>query len=630
MSTSDPGGASVALQAGTFAGTGRRLIADRPHRPGGMMKSATVPDLQLQVLLLGPIEVAVGGRQVDLGGPTQRAVLACLVLRANRDVTFDELVDVLWGEDPPRTARRTLQTYVFRLRRSLAGAAPDRSLDIETTASGYRLALGRARVDAIDFERLLEAARSGDPAARRGRLDEALGLWRGRALADLRDHPAFTASATRLEEMRAAAIEDLMEARLALGEAATLVGDLEALIARDPLRERLWRALMLALYRSGRQAGALAAYHSLRSRLADELALDPSAESEALQLRMLRQDPTLDLRADTVQADLGLMPVPPPGHTGRRPWRWVAVAGAAVGILVTVAVLGTSSPPPPEPIVFASIPVRGPVTDLVLDGGALWAAFSADDIVAKLDVARRAVDATIRMPSPRAIAVIDGVVWVTNEHADTVTRVDGSGAVAIAVIEVGDRPTHVAAANGSIWISLRLDDVVVQVDARTSLPVARYGVGSRPDPIVAVEDGAWVATDFGGRVLHLAADGALVVGDVQVDARPRAIAVGAGAVWVVSWEEGTLTRIDPATLEATVSQPIASAPIAVAVVDDRVWLADWRGQALLAIDPRTMAVVTEMPMPGRPAAISAGDHEIWIGFDDAAEVLGVRTDGGIR
>jgi DNA-binding SARP family transcriptional activator len=239
--------------------------------------------------ILGPLEVSKAGNRLRLGGPKQRTVLAHLILNANRIVSIDSLIDALWGDQPPGTARATTQTYVFRLRSILGADA------IGWRSAGYVLHANVGDVDAFRFERLILQARRAPARSEtaRFRFGEALGLWRGPALADLAGEASLTGEIARLEEMRLQATEEKTEAELALGQHAQAVAELERLTQTHPLRERLWAHLMLAQYLSGRPAQALQVFDRVRALLADDLRVDPSPELRHLRQRILRQDPTL-------------------------------------------------------------------------------------------------------------------------------------------------------------------------------------------------------------------------------------------------------------------------------------------------------------------------------------------------
>lgn len=242
-----------------------------------------------EVRLLGPVEVAQDCDVVPLGGRQQRALLAMLVLCQGRPMSAGALAEELWQGRPPGGAGVTLRSYVSRLRRAL-----QESVVLSAGSAGYSLAVAPEKVDAFRFERL---AHEGREALARGatrraaeRLSEALGLWRGTALAGLADINALRLEADRLEGLRLDAVEQRVEADLALGRAEELVKELEALVRQHPYRERLWRHLMLALYRAERQADALAAYQRARATLAEELGLDPSAQLTELEEAILRHE----------------------------------------------------------------------------------------------------------------------------------------------------------------------------------------------------------------------------------------------------------------------------------------------------------------------------------------------------
>ena len=242
--------------------------------------------------ILGPLEIAADGGSLAVGGAKQRALLAMLLLNSGAVVSSDRLVDALWGDEPPETAPKALQVHVSQLRKTLGAAL------IRTRPSGYGLELGDHGLDLERFRRLQDEARSvagSDPARARRLLTDALALWRGPPLADFTYEPFARSDIRRLEEMRIAAIEDRVDADLALGRHGEVVGELESLIAEHPLRERLRAQRMLALYRSGRQAEALDAYHAARRALNDELGIEPGRELQRLQQAILGQDPELDL-----------------------------------------------------------------------------------------------------------------------------------------------------------------------------------------------------------------------------------------------------------------------------------------------------------------------------------------------
>ena len=240
----------------------------------------------MRIGVLGPVEAWEDGRELPLGSGRQRALFVLLLLHADQVVSKDRLIDELWGERPPPSAAKVLQGYVSQLRRALPPEA------IVTRGSGYLLRA--VNTDVSKFERLLDEANGQEPWEAAQTLRAALALWRGRALADVEYETWARAEVARLEALRLVALEERIEADLRLGEDRRVVPELEALVAEHPLRERLRAQLMLGLYRAGRQPEALEVYVDVRSRLVDELGVEPSKALRELHQAILRQDPALD------------------------------------------------------------------------------------------------------------------------------------------------------------------------------------------------------------------------------------------------------------------------------------------------------------------------------------------------
>jgi DNA-binding SARP family transcriptional activator len=302
--------------------------------------------------LLGPVQLIVGERAVPLGGAGMRGVLAMLLLEPNQVVALDRMVDVLWAHEPPASARTMVQGYVSRLRQRLAETGASGSAYIVTTPPGYRLVVDEALIDVTVARSLLAKAR-GQAAARRVELlDEANALWRGPALADL----AGRVSAPELTELRLAILEARFDARLEQGLHHEIIGELTQLIDAQPFRERLVAQLMLALYRSGRRATALAAYQKFARRAAGELGMDPGPHLRALHARVLRDDNALlEPTTDPVVAPrVGVLipaqlPRAPSGFAGREDeLDWLSALlppgeTAAVGVLAGQAGVGKTA-----------------------------------------------------------------------------------------------------------------------------------------------------------------------------------------------------------------------------------------------------------------------------------------------
>jgi DNA-binding SARP family transcriptional activator len=265
---------------------------------------------RIQFRVLGPLQVVRDGARLSLGGAQQRAVLAFLLTERQRAVSVDEIADALWGERPPAGYATTIQTYVFHLREVLE---PERTKGdppgvLVTEPGGYRLKIDPKTVDAADFERLIESGESfverGLPAEGAADLRRALSLWRGSVLADLAGYEFVARLRSRLDEVRLRAIESRIDADMALGRHGSVIAELNSLAESHPLREHLQAQRILALYRAGRQADALAAYRSVRGRLMEELAVEPGAELTNLHRLILNQDGGLQLERAA--------PVPPP------------------------------------------------------------------------------------------------------------------------------------------------------------------------------------------------------------------------------------------------------------------------------------------------------------------------------
>ena len=301
--------------------------------------------------LLGPLEVTVDGHALDVGGLKQRALLAILVLHANQPVPRDVLVSQLWGEHPPGPDH-AMDVYIWRLRKTLDPAAG--SSCVQTRAGGYLLRAAPEQVDLARFERLAQTGErslaAGQVGRAAGQFREALALWRGQPLADFAGEAFAQAEITRLETLRAEVAENRIDSDLAVGRHADVVSELAALAAAHPLRERLHGQLMIALYRSGRQAEALEAYQAARRTLVEELGLEPGPALQRLESAILRQDASLESCWDQAAVDCpGTVRVSEkrqPRLLG--PKRLVAVAAALAVVIALPVAMTTREPSPPH------------------------------------------------------------------------------------------------------------------------------------------------------------------------------------------------------------------------------------------------------------------------------------------
>ena len=295
----------------------------------------------MELRVLGPVEASADSESLALGGTKQRAVLAMLALDANRTVPADHLIEGLWGEDPPASAAKMVQNYVWRLRTVLGERT---GAEILTRGRGYELRVDPDSVDVRRFQRLLaEANRAGAGGEPADAAREALALWRGPALADVVDAPFAAPEIRRLEELRVEAVELALDADLAAGHHLEVAGEIDAIVAEHPLRERLHAQRMLALYRCGRQAEALDAYREARSTLVDEVGVEPGPELRRLHEAILRQDPALDVEVAVreLPRELDAAAAPPlAGRDDELAWLRAQWQRARAGEGALVALLG--------------------------------------------------------------------------------------------------------------------------------------------------------------------------------------------------------------------------------------------------------------------------------------------------
>ena len=377
----------------------------------------------MELRLLGPFEVADGDRTLVIGGGRQRKLLAILALRANEFVGSERLIEELWGEQPPETAAKALQGYVSQLRKTLGHEL------LVTRPGGYVLQLAPGQLDVHRFEQLVEQARDAEPRETAEKLREALALWRGPALADFAYEDFARTEIARLEERRLAVLEQRIDADLALGRHTALVGELAAIVAQEPLSERPQAQLMLALYRSGRQAEALEVYQQARRTFREDLGLEPSEELQQLQRAILAHDPALGPPARTVW--------PRARRVIARP-RVLGALGAillagAIGV-ATLLILGDSGLARAEPDSVAFLdPASGELTGQVparrtallrFGEGFLWSV-TADGTLEQIDPDDQEVVQTIGVGvHPGGLAVGEGSVWVTDAESPTLLRID--------------------------------------------------------------------------------------------------------------------------------------------------------------------------------------------------------------
>ena len=260
--------------------------------PDHSVSNGDAPARGVEFRVLGPVTAINDGTVIPLDEPEQRMLLAVLLSRPNQPISTDELIEAVWGAKPAATARDKLHQYLSELGHLLDGA-------IIRDDAGYRFEVDEERLDSLRFESLVRSGRevlAEDPSAALDRLTKALALWSGLAFEDLRDQPLLIDEIERLEELRLVAIEDRIEADLAIGSHGEVIDDLESLVREYPHRERLRAQLMLALYRADRQSDSLRVYRQTQRLLGEELGVDPSPALQALEQQILNQDPALDVQ----------------------------------------------------------------------------------------------------------------------------------------------------------------------------------------------------------------------------------------------------------------------------------------------------------------------------------------------
>jgi YVTN family beta-propeller protein len=554
----------------------------------------------MEFRILGPIEVVEDGERLPLGGTKQRALLALLVLNADRVVASDRLIDALWGESAPDGATHTLQVYISQLRKALRMPASTASGDVLLT-EGRGYVLHTREVDLYRFEETVESGRralaDGSPDEAAGLLRQALDLWRGPTLADLAFEHFAQPEIARIEERRLLATEDRIDADLALGRHAELVGELRGLTSEHPLRERLWGQLILAQYRSGRQAEALQAYQEARRMLADDLGIDPSQDLRRLEGAILRQDPELDLpRPESVPAEgaeprVEVIGSPKPRRIG--PAVAVAVVAAAIGLTVAaIAILGGSGG---EATVSA-----GANSVARVDPG-------ANELVASM---------TTTGTGPTALVWYQGSLWVANTVSRTVARIDPATNAVVRTIPTGGAPTALAAGLGAVWVLNGLDGSLAAIDPRTEEIRAAFDVPIGAGGVAVASSTVWVTDGLSARVVRINPTTGEVVGTIDLgvggSVRPEAIAAGAGTIWVGDGMGRTVWEIDIETGQVVASPGLRATPSQIAVDENgTAWVTGFAADIVSFIDPDTLRATTVSVGRG-PIGVAVGEGSIWV------------------
>jgi DNA-binding SARP family transcriptional activator/DNA-binding beta-propeller fold protein YncE len=565
--------------------------------------------------ILGPLEVFDQGRRVSLRRGKDQTLLAYLLLHPNELVASDRLVDELWGERPPPTAAKILQNAVSQLRKALG---EDRLL---TRPPGYILRVEPGELDLERFEALAERGRAaGDPRL----LREALELWRGEPLADLRDELFAQHASLQLEEARLAAQEDRLEADLAHGRHAELVHELEALIVRHPLDERLYRLLMLALYRAGRPGHALEVYQRARKTFDEELGLQPGPDLEGLQHQILNQDARLTATPPTQ------------GPAARPPQRrraLVLLAATLVGAAMALTLaLALSSGGGARVVVRNSLVKIDPDTGKVLDvirvgrqpvavavaGHFVWVSNNEDATVTRLDLKTGHTD-TIGGLEPPLDLVADGSrhVWISTYSYEQVTRIDSKTLRPDIIVPLGRKSFLLGIGAGSLWVTeppANLGDrgTVGRINLKTAKVERTIKVGPFPTDVKVGKGAAWVTNGSDASVSRInLADGS--VERIPIGLAPGPLAIAFGSVWIIAGRTyDTVWRLNPETRQPDRVIKVGRSPFNLSADAHGLWVALREAGTIVRIDPHTNTVVKTIRLGYKPQGMAVGAGALWV------------------
>ena len=561
-----------------------------------------------------------------LGGSKQRALLGLLLLHANRVVSRDRLIDELWNGSPPDTASTALQVYVSQLRKVLGRDT------IVTQAPGYLVSAEPGALDSERFAQLVQEAHDSDADVAAARLREALALWRGSPLADLDDSIARPERA-ELEDRRAATLEQRIDADLELGRHAEVVSELEALVREDPLRERRRAQLMLALYRSGRQAEALDTYRSGRKLLADELGLEPGDELRRLEKAILEQDPAIAApappkrRATPEERRLQLL------GRSRLAIALGALLLAAAVIAVVVVVSGNSSSPtvlpnsvavvdPKSGRVVADVPIGGRPIAIAVGAGAVWVVNADDQTVVRIDPKSRKVAKTIGGLGTNVsdVATGFGSVWVAGGNDGTLTPIDPNLNAPGEPIDLGagqetlPQPVfEVATGAGHVWITR--GNKVLRIDPQTS--AIRAIAVSRPQGLEVGAGSAWV-TQLNEHVLRFDANTGRKTADEDLSQQLLFPLVYAGSLWLYGYAEDVpqILRLNLNTVKqegtAIPFEP-TELPFGLAGGAGAIWTTTHNAGDLWRVDPKSSRARKVVTVGYHPVAVAVGEGAVWVG-----------------
>ena len=557
-------------------------------------------------------------------------MLGVLLLHVGEVVSIEALIDGVWGEVAPRSARHMVHEYVSRIRSALGETL------ISTRAPGYIVERDGCELDVSRFAECVVAARSaleekrGDAALRL--FDEALGLWRGDVLSDLALEGDARAAAARLDDQRRAVQSERVDVALALGHHRELIPDLERAVVTEPLDERARCQLMLALYRDGRQTDALARYREGRSRLVEEFGIEPGIELRALEQAILQHDPelALPLTGETPsEEEDSALPYPLPAR------RRLGVAAAAViAVAAALGTIGLAARNDGHPIVAAdgdsvavldaatgrslgSVPVNSRPGAITFGAGSVWVSLPDSRTVSRISPVSRQVVASIPLDvAAQGLASAGADVWaVGSALTDTFLTLDRIDPTFESASRVGRLPVviagdigSVAGRGGTVFVAPR-SGLLTRIDAHDGHTLGRVDPNASPKSIAVGFGSSWLAYREANLVVRVDRSGAIT--PIPVGRGPSAIAIGARAVWVANELDGTVKSIDPATSAVITTFRVGNAPSAIAAGGGSVWVANTGDGTLTRIDERTSRVARAVQIGGSPQALVVADGKVW-------------------
>jgi YVTN family beta-propeller protein len=532
-------------------------------------------------------------------------------------VSSGRLIDVLWDERPPPTASKILQNAVSHLRKQLGDGR------LLTRDPGYLLRVDEGELDLQRFEQL----------AKEGRDEEALTLWRGPALLNLRDERFADDARRRLEDRRLTVREDRIERDLAAGRHPEIVAELEQLVEENPLRERLLGQLMRALYGTGRQGDALDVYRRARRTLSEELGLEPGPQLQELERKILNQDPEL-------------APTAPPSRVQSRPP--LRRANRRVGLLVLLGAL------------LLAAALVGIVRATSGSGSPILATKNS---LAVVDPHRNRVVEVIPIgATPRGVTVGKKFVWTANAGEGTVSQIDPKELRVVQTIGLGLAATDLVEARGEVWVATGSDNNIVRIDARSGGVLGRAKISSDGSAsayaVTASGDAVWIGSGgdifkidssshelvgrwhYGGGINDLAVNGGSVwlvssaetvvrvsattirpTGKASIGVIPTALAIGSSAIWVAAPDpfdpHAAVWRLDPITARVTQTTKLGKVvgyppTLDIAFGEGGIWVASFDAGTVTRLDPVTANVVATIRIGGHPSGIAVGAKRIWV------------------